>query len=113
MDILLISYYEDYGRNGKLEGKFIITEELWNEVQGLDWYTSGVLGKYSEVSGTIGNKQNYKIKKLPYDQFETLCEIFDIEKEDFQVETLSGFNPIYHLVEEWKEKIKNKKYQLF
>ena len=81
----------DCGRQGDLEGLFVATE---NEVKGLmgkKIYFGEVLGKHSEISGTM---EESDVEKVEIDS-ETIDKVTKILGE-----TWSGFNPFDYLNEE-------------
>lgn len=95
--ILLISYRMYCGRMGELEGKCLIRENTWDDLQGYKWYASDVLGKYSEFYGVIGedDSDNWTIKEITDEQLTCLEEVFDFVMSNYF--HLSGFTPIGYL----------------
>lgn len=53
MSKILVEFYWDCGRMGDLDGLFVTTKEDLAAIYGEKAYFGEVLGKYSEVSGTI------------------------------------------------------------
>lgn len=95
MDLVLVKYYEEFGRMGDLEGIFVCTRDELESLNGIDIYFGEVLGKHSEV---YSNKT--------YEN----CEVQDITAEDlgvivrvFGVGTISGYSPIENLPEDEEE----------
>lgn len=84
----LYEFYFDCGRMGSLEGLFLSTDRKVNSILGQEIYFGEVLGKHSEVYGTIEKNQ---IKKLdaPEDVIKWLDETFG--------NTVSGYNPFDYL----------------
>lgn len=50
---ILVKFRWDCGRQGKLEGLFVCTEEDRQKLIGKHVYFGEVLGKHSEIAGTI------------------------------------------------------------
>lgn len=75
----------DFGRSGRLEGLFVATEKKVSRAIGSVVYFGEVLGKHSEVRGTI---QEGDIQKLDASS-ESVEEI-----RTYLGDTWSGFNPL-------------------
>ncbi|MDR7001605.1 hypothetical protein [Neobacillus niacini] len=84
----LYSFECDCGRMGALYGLFIATESEVTDAVGKNAYFGEVLGKHSEVYGTIEESYITKIEVSPL----TLKEL-----EDKFGDTLSGYNPLEYL----------------
>lgn len=86
----LYSFYWDCGRSGRLDGLFISTPEEVESIIGTEVYFGEVLGKHSEVYGTI---EANEIKLVSDDQ----------EKVEWLESLLggsvSGYNPFDYLPE--------------
>ncbi|ATO50997.1 hypothetical protein P4V86_15460 [Brevibacillus laterosporus] len=91
MERFLWRFYWDWGRSGELEGLFVATE---NEIQGLagkSAYFGEVLGKHSEVYGTLEQGDFAKIN-LDSETVEKVVEVLGV--------SWSGFDPRHYLGEE-------------
>ncbi|WP_144509866.1 hypothetical protein [Bacillus sp. FJAT-22090] len=84
----LYKFYWDCGRSGDLKGLFVATEEEVAKAIGSEAYFGEVLGKHSEVYGTIDDGD---IQKLDISS-EAIEEV-----SQHLGETWSGFNPLYYL----------------
>lgn len=82
----LYEFYWNCGRMGSLEGVFICEEARVKKVLGDEVYFGEVLGKHSQIYGTLEEKD---IKVLSNDQ-EFIKKLFEV----FGKETISGYNPI-------------------
>jgi hypothetical protein len=93
---VLARFYWDYGRMGELNCIFIAEEEDVYNLIGKEIYFGEVLGKHSEVEGTIEERD---ITIISEDQdFINKCE------EVFGSKTISGYNPLNYIEEEEEEK---------
>lgn len=111
-EYLLVSYAEDFGRMGDLDGKILIPKDTWQIVDGHRWYASEVLGKYSEVYGDVGDPETWTIKPLTQEQAELLANVFDSNLDELELFhpaeiysrfthiSLAGFDPLSYLNEE-------------
>ena len=85
MSKYLWKFYWDCGRQGSVEGLFVATDEEINVALGKEVYFGEILGKHSEVYGTL---EEGDLKKL------------DIESEAVEKivrelgDTWSGYNPL-------------------
>lgn len=77
------------GRQGDVEGCFVATEESVKEATGKDVYFGEILGKHSDVYGTL---EESEIKLITTDP--SAVALF--EKYDLN----SGYNPLEYLDEE-------------
>lgn len=84
-DKYLWKFEWDCGRQGDLEGLFVATEQEVKDLIGRKAYFGEVLGKHSEVEGTI---EEGDIKKVDLDS-ETVEKVTAILGD-----TWSGFNPL-------------------
>lgn len=84
----LWKFYWDCRRSGSVEGLFIATEEEVNESIGKEVYFGEILGKHSEVYGTI---EEGEITKLDLDA-ETVEKVVKILGS-----TWSGYNPLHYI----------------
>lgn len=85
MKRFLWKFYWDCGRQGDLEGIFVATEKEVNDLIGKDVNFGEVLGKHSEVYGTI---EKDEITKIDLDS-ETVEKVTKVLGE-----TWSGYNPL-------------------
>jgi len=82
----LYSFHWDCGRSGDLDGLFIEEEWKVKGIIGEEIYFGEVLGKHSEVYGTIEEGEIVKID---------VPESVVVElKKAFKRKTISGFNPL-------------------
>lgn len=79
----------DYGRSGNLTGIFTAEKKDVNAIIGIDIWFGEVLGKHSEVEGTIEN-----------DEIELITEDVDAVSmfDDYDLET--GHNPFDYIDDE-------------
>lgn len=86
----LYSFYVDCGRMGSLDGLFIATQEEVDKAIGKEMYFGEVLGKHSDVQGTL---EAHEIKLVSDDQekVEWLLELLG--------ENVGGFNPLDYIQE--------------
>jgi methyl coenzyme M reductase gamma subunit len=88
---VLVKFYWDCGRNGDLSGVFIAEKDKVESIIGKDVYFGEVLGKHSDICGTIEEKD---IKTLSEDQdFIKKC------LEIFGTKNISGYNPLDYMEE--------------
>lgn len=89
-DLILVKFFWDCGRMGALEGIFITTKEALEKSYGKKAYFGEVLGKFSEISGT-----------LEEDDFEIVetTQKFIKELEELLGSNISGFNPLEYIQE--------------
>lgn len=78
----------DCGRQGYVEGLFVATEEDIKSIIGKEVYFGEILGKHSEVYGTI---EEGEITKLDLDS-ETVEKVTALLGT-----TWSGYNPFYYI----------------
>jgi hypothetical protein len=89
MSRYLWRFYWDCGRQGDVEGLFVATEEEINNIIGEEVNFGEILGKHSEVYGTIEEKE--EITKLDLDS-ETVEKVSKILGD-----TWSGYNPLKYV----------------
>lgn len=87
----LWKFYVDRGRMGEVESVFVATEEEIEAVIGKEVYFGEILGKHSEVCGTI---EASEITQLNVSQ-EAIMEVTTILGR-----TWSGHNPLEYYEEE-------------
>ena len=81
----LYSFYWDCGRMGDLQGLFIAEESEVQKILGKEVYFGEVLGKHSEVSGTVDD-EDIEVKSEDQEKVEWL--------ENLLGSTVSGYNPL-------------------
>lgn len=86
---ILYKFEWDCGRQGTLEGVFISTSEEINKIIGKEIYFGEVLGKHSEVFGTIEKEE---IEELTDDQD-------FIDKFEILIGSI-GYNPLDYYEED-------------
>lgn len=84
----LYKFYWDCGRQGDVEGVFIATEREVKNAIGCDVYFGEILGKHSDVHGTIEENEIKELKVSP-----TTVE----ELEKVIGKTISGYNPLSYI----------------
>lgn len=82
----LYKFYWDCGRSGSLEGLFAATQEEIDAALGKRAYFGEVLGKYSEIYGTLTAED---LTKLDIPE----ASVMELVKA-IGYTTISGFNPI-------------------
>ena len=82
----LWKFYWDCGRMGYLDGLFIASQEDVNEAVGHNIYFGEVLGKHSDISGTL---EKYDLEEVDIGS-EAVAKILLA----FGSNTLSGYNPL-------------------
>lgn len=85
----LFRMHWDGGRGGSLEGLFLATRKDVDNAIGSGVYFGDVLGKYSEVYGTIGRDE---IVEIPMD-----AAVLAIAAKSFEGDTWCGYNPLEYL----------------
>lgn len=83
----LYKFYWNCGRMGELEGLFIATEAGVKSIQGHEVYFGEVLGKHSEIYGTIDEGDITEVSSHP--------EVIKVLKAEIG-ETVSGYNPFHY-----------------
>lgn len=81
----LYSFHWDCGRNGDVDGLFIQEEEKVKGIIGEEIYFGEILGKHSEIYGTI---EENEIVKIDVPKF-----VVDELKKAIKGNTISGYNP--------------------
>ena len=89
----LYSFYWDCGRMGGLDGIFIAEESEVKAIIGKEIYFGEVLGKHSEICGTL-DEDDIVVKTDDQAFIKQLHEIMDCN-------TISGFNPLDYHEEEY------------
>lgn len=82
----LWQFYWNCGRMGDLEGLFVATQEEIDIILGEEIYFGEVLGKHSEIYGTLA-KEDLTLKSDDEEFITKLQEVLGVER------TISGFNP--------------------
>lgn len=86
----LYKFHWDCGRSGELDGLFVATEREVEEIIGEEVYFGEVLGKHSEVYGTIEEGEIQKLDISP----KSVAEV-----SKYLGETWSGFNPLEYIMQ--------------
>ena len=84
----LYSFYVDCGRMGSLDGLFIATQEEVDKAIGKEMYFGEVLGKHSDVQGTLGAHE-ITLVSSDQDKVEWLLGLLGT--------CVSGFNPLEYI----------------
>lgn len=87
----LYSFYADCGRQGSLDGLFIARQSDVDEAIGKHLYFGEVLGKHSEVEGTLEARE---IELVSNDQEKVLWLLGLLGAN------VSGFNPLDYISED-------------
>lgn len=87
----LYRFFWDCGRMGDVEGLFVATPEQIEKSLGKDVYFGEILGKHSEIYGTL---EDGDLDVVSEDQ-----EFID-KLTDLLSENVSGYNPLDHMEEE-------------
>ncbi|MDN9010036.1 hypothetical protein [Brevibacillus laterosporus] len=91
MEKFLWNFYWDCGRNGDLEGLFVASDNEIQELIGKRVYFGEVLGKHSDVYGTLEQGDFDKIN-LDSETVGKVAEVLGV--------SWSGFDPRHYLGEE-------------
>lgn len=89
---VLYKFYWDCGRMGGLEGIFVATPEEVENLYDKEIYFGEVLGKYSEIYGTL-TSEDITVISVDQEKIEWLTTVFGSY-------TISGYNPIDYYEEE-------------
>lgn len=84
----LYSFYVDCGRQGSLDGLFIATQEEVDKAIGQEMYFGEVLGKHSDVQGTL-EAHEITLVSSDQDKVEWLLGLLGT--------CVSGFNPLEYI----------------
>lgn len=90
----LYSFYWDYGRHGSVEGLFVADEKDIEKAMGREVYFGEILGKHSEVYGSL-DSDDLKVISEDQEKIEWLIEILGYN--------VSGYNPLDYVNFESKE----------
>jgi hypothetical protein len=88
---VIARFYWDCGRMGEVDGLFVTTKEALESAYGKDIYFGEILGKHSEVSGTLDEGD---ITILTEDQ-DFITKFIEIMGDD----NVSGYNPLDYIEE--------------
>lgn len=86
MSNILVEFFWDCGRCGELTGLFVTTKEKLESLYGKEAYFGEVLGKHSEISGTL-SEDDFTIRT----DNQEFIELFDELVGD------QGFNPLHYV----------------
>ena len=84
----LYSFFWDCGRMGDVEGLFIAEESEVDAAIGSEVYFGEILGKHSNIRGTLSSED----LKVISDEQDKICWLLDIVGPD-----VSGYNPLYRI----------------
>lgn len=85
----LYKFYWDCGRQGDICGLFVADEQEVNDALGKKVYFGEVLGKFSEIYGTLEEK-DLTVKTDDQEFIEKLESVIGDK-------TISGHNPLHHI----------------
>lgn len=88
----LYKFFWDYGRQGEVMGLFIADETSVSALLGKKVYFGEILGKHSEVSGTI-TAEDIAVIPLTEQALDELASAFGRD-------SIVGYNPLDYCVEE-------------
>ena len=91
----LVQFYWDCGRSGDVEGLFIRAKEDLSKIIGKEVYFGEILGKHSEVYGTINDGDLVVVSE---DQ-----SVIKVLEDIFTDGTISGYNPFEFLQDKESE----------
>ena len=84
----LYSFFWDCGRMGDVEGLFIAEESEVDSAIGSQVYFGEILGKHSEISGTLSSG-DLRVISDEQDKIDWLLDIIGCD--------VSGYNPLYYV----------------
>lgn len=90
----LYSFYVDCGRQGSLDGLFIATQEEVDKAIGKEMYFGEVLGKHSDVQGTL-EAHEITLVSTDQDKVQWLLELLGTN--------VSGFNPLEYISQDGED----------
>lgn len=88
----IYKFFWDCGRQGNVEGIFVATADSVSNIIGRDINFGEILGKHSEVYGTI---EEDEIKLVTTD--ENMVALFE------EHNLSSGYNPLDYVEDEWND----------
>lgn len=83
---LLVAFDMHFGRMGSLDGLFVCTTEEFENIIGKEIYFGEVLGKHSEIYGTV-TEENFKVVSDCQDKIDWLVKVIGGLN-------ISGYNPV-------------------
>ena len=89
---VIAKFYWNYGRSGNVEGIFTCEKETLQNLYGREVYFGEILGKHSEVSGTL---EEGDITILSEDQ-----DFIEKFEQIMGAGTVSGYNPLEYIEED-------------
>jgi len=92
----LYSFFWDCGRMGSLDGLFVASPEEVEAAIGREAYFGEVLGKHSEITGTL-SESDITLVSDDQDKVEWLVEVTGGNT------TISGFNPLEYIEEDYDD----------
>jgi len=90
----LYSFFWDCGRMGEVEGLFVSEPEIVDNAIGKEVYFGEILGKHSEIFGTI-NEEDLRVESEDQEKISWIVSLLS--------ENISGFNPLDHIEGEENE----------
>lgn len=96
---VIVEFFWDCGRMGDLSGLFICDKQNLKFIEGKEVYFGEVLGKHSEISGTI-SADDFVIKTEDQEFIQKFIEImgdgtYSVESDS--TFTISGYNPFDYI----------------
>lgn len=83
------------GRHGNVNGLFVAEEEILEKAIGMNVYFGEILGKHSQIRGTLG-REDLEVLSEDQEKIEWLMSLFGT----VGCYTISGYNPLKYLVDE-------------
>jgi hypothetical protein len=93
MSKVLVAFQWDCGRMGNVNGLFVTTTEELETLYGKEVYFGEILGKHSEIVGTV-DRGDITVKATDPVFIDKLVEVMDGRL------TISGYNPFDYLEED-------------
>lgn len=91
MEKYLWKFYWDCGRMGGIDGLFVATEKEVEDAIGREVYFGEILGKHSDIYGTLDSED---VEKIDLDS-ETVEKVSKILGNSW-----GGYNPLYYIDED-------------
>ncbi|CAB3779326.1 hypothetical protein LMG28688_00805 [Paraburkholderia caffeinitolerans] len=88
---LLVKFHWDCGRQGEVDGLFVVEKDVLEKAYGKEVYFGEILGKHSEVSGTL-DRGDITVKSEDQD--------FIAKVEELLGSHLSGYDPFDYMQED-------------
>lgn len=91
---ILVRFYWDCGRQGSVEGLFVTQQEVLDKAYEKDVYFGEILGKHSEVYGTL-DREDIEVVSEDQDFIEKLVDLLGVD--------ISGYNPLDYIRDDEEE----------